>query len=513
MLNYELLLKYYDEHKHKPVSEWLEIKTIFKKSGKQGVVGLAENKIDRDKYTLVYVFKISQQLDFLIRHEINVMNSTNIVASYCPNFVKSIGGVIIPTNPFNKENPFDLTGAKYTVEKDMLLMEYIPDSHNLYTYIKTATISKAILFSAVKQVLASICVGQTKLLTHYDLHSNNILMTKCDSDLVYIYKLKSGTFCVPTYGRKANIIDFGYAYSESCKGSNMWQSLSFTDTGFNSYKYSETFDTRLFLCCVSNELSRYRGSKKLIDIVEHNYKHLNIDVFSGWDKGIKNNMNDYILDKLKKYGKYSKLFVEWEYYCIDLMNSLVRLPFKKSNSKHFELSFCTFLTEFIKIENEIGSLYFGLFLLREIVDITNTVYNDYKNKETRASAVAYFKQSILERVDSVAKYVRLKTLNYEKMLCALVCFTECLSGELYTLQKSLKKKEKIPLKHTEDVLLYIDSQIKEKYVFNNQTKFVIINTLDMSMNDVDIDESWISELNNIPSMYWGQKFDELFLLS
>jgi hypothetical protein len=176
------LMTCYEQNKHRPWHEWLKLRKIFKRPGKQGLVGLMVGIEDE---SIVYVFKISQYINYLAEHELSVMLSLNKISGFCPHFCKVFGGIVCQIDPSKRRegNPFEL--AKHMVEKDVLLMEHLKDSYKLYNYITSKSISENVLFSAVKQTLLAVSIAQKKSkFTHYDLHSNNIMMKKCDKNLV-----------------------------------------------------------------------------------------------------------------------------------------------------------------------------------------------------------------------------------------------------------------------------------------------------------------------------------------
>jgi hypothetical protein len=67
------------------------------------------------------------------------------------------------------------------------------------------------IFSALMQIIMTLLVYQkTFLLTHNDLHTNNVMYIKTNLKYLY-YKYKNKTYRVPTFGKIYKIIDFGRA--------------------------------------------------------------------------------------------------------------------------------------------------------------------------------------------------------------------------------------------------------------------------------------------------------------
>ena len=147
------LVEYYENNKHRPWNEWLEVVNVFPRPGKQGFVGLVRSKDppsgnkdppdtqgvlggNKDNISLIYVFKVSRYINHLINHEHAVMSSLNDITSYCPHFCRSIGYITAMIDPRKSkgENPFQID-CKYPIEKEVLLMEYLENSFKLYNFI------------------------------------------------------------------------------------------------------------------------------------------------------------------------------------------------------------------------------------------------------------------------------------------------------------------------------------------------------------------------------------------
>ena len=229
------LVNYYKKNKDKKFHEWLSFDQTFNKPGKQGLVGLL-NPIKGDVENK-FVFKISQYINYLVQHEYTVMKGLNEIAPYCPHFCKVVGTILCDVDPQCRKsgNPFNIT-SKYPIEKEVLLTEYVNESSKLSNYIRSKKIHENILYSAIKQVLMGIAIAQKKKqFSHYDLHSYNIMMKKCDENVVFLYVLdEDNQFCIPTHGHYPVIIDFGFSYINNLENGPAWPSMAHTDVGFMS---------------------------------------------------------------------------------------------------------------------------------------------------------------------------------------------------------------------------------------------------------------------------------------
>jgi hypothetical protein len=505
------VLSYYNKNKDKKWDEWLTVKKIFPKHGKQGIVGLMVGKNDD---SIIYIFKISQYLNHLVNHEYTVMSSLNDLSDFCPHFCRAIGTITCQINPTERKdgNPFECNSSR-TIEKEVLLLEYIEDSYKFNSYIKSEKIQEQILYSIVKQTLLAVSISQhKKKLTHYDLHSNNLMIKKCSKDLVILYILdKLNQFCIPTHGCYPVIIDYGFSYSENMESGPMWATLNHTDVGFMSDRFDPFADPKLFLVTVSDEINQYKhskNSKKLRNIIKNNYSPLKIDWKSGWDNYTKKCATDHVLHMLSNYSSMSPLFTKYEYYCIDLIQSLIILPLQEQKYTNIDIPYTAFLSEFIKIEKEISSPFYCLYILKGIVDSARTVRYDYTNKETRERAIQYFKKSIYEIIDSIASYCNPKNMHFEKMLCSLLCLSKCVEGILFDsmfseMLKKQKMYDKIPLKTPEEICAVIDINIQHDYEFNEKTNILAIDCITNTCYPVELNEDQRNSINSFNSISRG----------
>jgi len=481
--SFNTLVENYNKNKLKKWNEWLDLKEVFSASGKQGLVGLFETKEEPKQ---VYIFKLSQYINYLIQHELSVIKSINRISMFCPHFCRGVGAIIADIDPNirKKGNPFNIT-CKYPIEKEILLLEYIDNSRKLYSYIKTLKKSDNIIYSCIKQVLLAINIAQQlENFVHYDLHSNNIMVKKCSKDLVFLYVLdENNQFAVSTNGYYPIIIDYGFAYSKELENKPLWPSLAHTHVGFLSDRFDAFADPKLFLVTVADELDAHRNnknSKKFNNIVKNLFAGLKIDWVSGWDTDESEGASDVVNDLLRPYFKHSKLFEKYEHYCIDIIQTLITIPIQSRNVNSIEESSLLFINEFVKIEKEIGNLYYLLYLLKCIVDVAREIQAEYMVKETRDKAVKKFRKYILYKVDTISKYCMLKEVHFEKLLCGLISLVRNIETKYHfiinnRIAKKTKMYNKVPLKNLEQMFAAIDINIPDEYIYNENTTVMMIN--------------------------------------
>jgi hypothetical protein len=509
------LVEYYNKHKNTHLREWLSFDQTFEKLGKQGLVGLLNptKNIGGDKQ-LKFVFKISQYINYLVQHEYTIMKGLNEISGYCPHFCKAIGTLLCEIDPYARKtgNPFKIT-TKHPIEKEILLTEYIDNSSKLYNYIRSDKIHDDVIYSTIKQVLMGVAIAQRKKkFTHYDLHSYNIMMKKCNKDVVFLYVLDSeNQFCVPTNGHYPVIIDFGFSYINNIDNGPAWPSMAHTDVGFMSDRYDSIADPKLFLVTVAYEIKNKRKNKKAYKfnrVVKNIFGRLKIDWESGWDTGHKKGASDFATEMLKGSNNTSNLFNNYEHYCIDLIQSLIILPLEEQKYSNITENYCIFLKEFVKIENEIGDPFYNLYILKGIVDVAREVRVDYNHVNSRDKAVSYFRRSIFERINHIANYCNPKEIHFEKMLCSLLCFSKNLEGVLFDvidtrMKNKQKEYDKMPLKSTEQIYGAIEANIQDKYQFNKNTTLFVMNCISEDCSKFELTSDIIDEINSTHSLSKG----------
>jgi len=486
----------FEDNKTKRLTDWLEFETLFSSQGNQGVVGLVSYKKNK---SVKYVFKISKYLGYLVDHEGSVLRGLNEVSSFCPHFGRFIGMVEESFDPFvTEDNPFKKV-SKYRVRKKILFLEYIDSAVKLSSFLRLKTVDHEEVYSLVKQVLMGIVIGgDEKKFAHYDLHSGNVMVKKCSRDLVFLYILDSkNSIAIPSLGRRAVIIDAGFAYIEDLEDIPMWMSMGFTSGGMLSDRFDWVADPKLFLVTISGELKenfQTRKSLKLRNVVKNIFNCLDIDWFSGHDKERDRlPAAEYIRRMLGNFTNASKLFRDNGEYCVDFLTSLVITPIQKQSFDDIDVSYRGFIGEWIKIENEIGNDYFNMYILKGVVDAARTVRPAYNNPKTRPAAVQDFTKLIFAEIDSVVKFCRPKDLRIPVLLGCLLSLGKCIEGILYYSIKDIWREKKkvyrsLPLNSAKQIYGVVEANIGDSYTYNKNTQLCVI--------DVPAKQTYFSKLNS-----------------
>ena len=517
---YDQLVNHYETNNKESWDSWLEFSHIFDKPGKQGLVGIMKSRQDSKKE---YVFKISQYINYLAEHEGTVLQGLNSISNYCPHFCKAIGSIECQVDPKSRKegNPFDIADVKYPIEKKVILAEYLDKSTKLYNYIRASKrIEEDIIYSSIKQVLMAIIIAQkSKQFAHYDLHSNNVMMRRCNKDLVFLYVIdEDNQFCVPTLGHYATIIDFGFSYIEDLDDGPLWPSMAHTCVGFMSDRFDWVADPKLFLVTVSGEMKDKRDtpkSHKLRRVVRNMFYPLKMEWDSGWDEGEKKGASDYVTQMLRGYSKTSKIFSEYEHYCIDLLQSLIIIPLEQQNYSNIDVSYKAFLGEWLKFENQIESPFYNIYILKIIVDNARFVCAAYNDSESSRGAVKTFKENITTKIDRVAKFCNLSKIHWEKLLCSLLVLSKNIEGVFYDvintrMEEKQEQYDRLPLQSPEQMYAAIETNLSIKYTYSENTKVFIVNSLDQTGKLYSIPQSELKTVNKLPAIARGTYIYDLY---
>jgi hypothetical protein len=520
---YDELLSYYEKNNGKPWRDWLSFDSIFEKLGKQGVVGLLNPSKLNGKGK--YVFKMSQYINYLIHHEAAVMNGLNEISSYCPHFCRSYGIEICKIDPRAKKNkgcPFAEEGkVEHPIKKEVLLCEYVDRSCKFYNYIRAVErVDEDVLYAVIKQVLMALSIAQRKKqFAHYDLHSFNVMMRKCSKEAVFLYALdKENQFAIPTHGHYPIIIDFGFSYIKDMEDGPLWPSMGHTSVGFMSDRFDWVADPKLFLVTVSGEIKEKRNTKKakkLRRVVRNLFGPLDIDWGSGWDEGDEESASDAVIRMLEGVAKGSTLFEDYDHYCMDILQTLVIIPMEKQNYDNIHKSYLSMIKEFIKIENQISSPFYNLYILKGVTDAARCVRALYVDKNTRIDAIRTFRHQIQEKVAEVAGFCRLDKVHFEKLLCSILVFSKCMEGVMYghveaRMAEKQREYNKLPLQSVEQIYASIEANLPDEYVYSKNSTIYIVDSNNNECIEYKIPEIELKNVNQLHPMARGTYIYDLY---
>ena len=476
----------------------------FKKEGKQGLAGICKAEIDGEQKTMVY--KTSRYLNYTALHEYYVMRSLKAITPYCPYFCEVHDVIQVPMSPNfrDQKNPFKTDPTKYTIEADVLLMNYVKGK-NLYSLVKRREIDDRIIFSAMRQVIGAIMIAQDELnFSHYDLHSSNIIMTPCEPNSISLFISGEKLISSPTYGAQPVVIDFGFSYSDELKKRPIMSSLAHTDIGFMSHLYDKYADIKLFLISLAYESKLHRKSSPHFTLfrklVKKIFKPLKVDYTSGWDEGYSQvSAIDRVNDLIGDIEAKSQVFGRYNHFALDLVQNMIKLPLRGKKVKDLGVAFVAIDSELAKLDEEIGSSFYNLYMFKKITEIASKLRILYETRAKRKVAVKLFKKKIYSELDQISKYC-IPSLNFERLLCGLLVYSDAVEGVLYrscndVWGKKQKDYEKMQYDSIYEITSYIDSMLPDKIKANKRTSIRVVDSNNQKYEEFTLTSSEAKRLN------------------
>ena len=233
------------------------------RSGTQSFVGIFKHQSE------YIVFKCARTMDQTTLHEQRIMTDLNSLNPIFPAHIELYGHAPIQVNPevFDiddddnlDERLFEAPNVGNKVLHDFIFCECV-DQHGdafgdfLFGKYNTANLCVPI----VKQVLVNSYIAQKLVsFTHYDLHTDNIMLTSIPNDTLQLFVFDN-TFKILIHpnGDQVKFIDFGYSFSESCVGDYMYQDMTHMECGIYPNQSDHTHDMRTFLTTLSRDIASH----------------------------------------------------------------------------------------------------------------------------------------------------------------------------------------------------------------------------------------------------------------
>lgn len=480
--------------------------------GKQGVTGLLS--IDNKPY----VYKLSQYMNYLTHHEFSLMKGLESLNEFCPHFCKAHAHQVLRVNPdFIKEDVDPFSESYNSIYLDVLTMEYIEDSLSLCDLIENSDEPDYVILGIIKQTILAVMFAQKhNRFVHYDLHSMNILLRRCDKDEVHVYKLDDdNVFYVPTYGYIPIIIDYGFGRSDDLLNKPSYISLAYNDAGYMAPAYDHMADMKLFLVTISEDFREYRPDSPITphirNIVKNMFEQLDIDWRSGWDVQREQPLVDQLFDYIENIHERSDLFADHPHFCMDILQSLITLPLApktETNLKELKTYYRIFVKNFLKFEESIGNSFYALYFLKKFVDIVRKYKELYLNDETKEQALSGIRNEFYEEIQRTISFCNPKGVDYDMLVCSLLLFVEKFEAHIYwLLNNQMKRKYRdynlLEIKNIEQIFGVIDLNLDTDYDFNENTLVHVFDMTTKSQKEFGLDKESVKHINQLESYLRG----------
>lgn len=445
-MNHNNFQNYYLQNKDKKWNEWLVIlpdQNQKKMDGKQGYVGILHHPQNKK---LCCLYKISKVDDNLVEHEWKMLKGLETISTYCPHFHKVYGIIPFDSNLHYNNEPLYYNTKSKIVTRPMLLTQFIHHKYNFREMIEDPMVKDEYVINIIKQIILCIYMSHKYKFTHYDLHTENILIRNCNPNMHILYILDNATeILMPTFGYIPNIIDYGFSYCD-VPNNNLTCTLVHTQYGFTSARFDPFADIKLFLISTCDDMSRSDErthiAKRFKNINRNIFSGMNVQWSSGWDNSKQISPVDIIRELVKDYVSKSNLFSKSDLW-FDSIQQLIDLPLKPMPYHELEKSFICFIDEFVKFEERIISKTLLNYVLRILVKYVREYRESYLKQGDEGSwAILEIKKHFLDEYTQIVNF-HIPSIDWERLICSLLIVCQCLEGLFYDyLEKRYQEKDK-----------------------------------------------------------------------
>lgn len=505
------------------------------KPGKQGMVGLIYDKANK----VARVYKFSSLLNMNGTHEYNVIKSLLPLSKVCPYFPTHCELVYheLDSKYEESDNPYELK-SKHRLFSDICLSEYVNDSRKFTAFIEhPKQVTDSIVISLLKQTLMGILIAQQyNGFTHYDLHSENILIQKCSYNDVYVWydRAKGVPYVVPSLGYVPRIIDYGFSYSDAVKGGPHTTPLDFMKEGYMSFRTDKFADFRILLTSMMEEMYYCRKYNPMYttqkNIVKKLFKRTHIDWGSGWLKDVKACAVKYLYEMCSTCKAKDVIFesptVDEHFYAIlDLIQLLIPVPIEtdpfpdKSMKQVFE-EFLIGMKEFVKHFYKLEGLFeantyredeyepnptMGLYIIRASVDGVLETREEYNGPGKSAEAVRKFKNKIYDVIRHANTIYQVPKINYEKYMVSFYVMANALQSLLYReiqYREQYIKHEynKMPVDDSNDIFYILNHYLTIPYHYTPETRFIYMDSEGLKSEFYSLNQDECFDLNTTENL-------------
>lgn len=341
---------------------------------------------------------------------------------------------------------------------------------------------------------------------HNDLHVENILIKRCDPELVIRYKISNSLiFDIPTYGYYPIIIDYGYAYIQNLDLHPFYSTTSIVNFGYMPFHFNPLNDLHVFLIgsqheIISTRLKNDKETEKYRYLTKKLFRSNYIDAESGWvllseqsplsivrnflngnntfSKIVDNLHYDYDISLEDYFAEYNTKYRFNE--MISLCQSLVILPFSQENSHGLFSSCKLFFQLYFKFEAEISKKQKirEKFLFKKFLDEIRFIRFSFINQNEQQKAINHFKsvfnifkmtdEQLINMISSLLMFAvkfenALKTQIDESIDDLKIIYQNFESTDSTQIVTIFDKKYPLPLPKKHKILV-IDNVLKKKYM-------------------------------------------------
>jgi hypothetical protein len=449
----------------------------------QGVQGIVMKCLWKDQPA---VMKMSNHIDFVIELEEEAWNRLKKLncLHFCEVFKK------LPLKPGERRYCLFYKEITNNSRNDTLGNLIFEKAHH----------PNAIL-NCVRQTLAAMVMFEELGISHYDLHSDNAMVTDTPYD-VHVYKFGDKIVPIRTYGLAPVIIDFGLSYIPNTRYN---ASCMFAKDGFTTYMPDPIVDSRLLLMTAVKELkgnvktlrsrarrvfnSQYKDTclviEKFIKKVELIFTPLRLNRQNGWFKkeDMFPNIADGLINQLPqelqktKGGVFKPDNFDW---IIELLQHEITIPVTqyKPEALSFGKATCILAMEWKKfVEPVIRNTHEEMLFFKDLVSIPHdadiNTFTILKHRYPKVKNIKRLRGHVKAMGDAFNNFLYDKTEEAQRI-----------KDTMYA---------KLPYRTTQDILCALPSM--QNVYSEGMTLFVMDPSSPNNHKQMVLDESLASLLN------------------
>ena len=339
------------EKRIKRIKQIFAFDKMFTTDSVQGIAGLVNIDLGQDdtKEKTPIVFKLSVEVNRTVEHEHYILKQLNVMRQWCPNFVGTLGllnGYVSRAFFEHKDplkhvpNVFDVKSNG--IQTNYLLLEYVNKItfKHICKYTDKTTVTGTLL-----SVLCALQMAQNKFrFTHYDLHSDNILMREVEPDSYFAYIINNEVVFYPTGGWYPVMIDMGSSYLQGIEARPTRTSISHYHRGLQCTEFDRLGDVHHFILSAMSRLEKCntqsddfcRHFRWLSGRMMHFFRKCRIWRHKGWKQLPKNIY--FLFNEAVQNVKPAlcQLYVELQSSIVETLALGVSLPWKPLDEDEVE---------------------------------------------------------------------------------------------------------------------------------------------------------------------------------
>ena len=205
---------------------------------------------------------------------------------------------------------------------------------------------------------------------------------------------------------------------------------------------------------------------------------------------------------------------------MDIIQTLILAPLEKNQTHTFATSSCDFIDEFHKIEKELNSTFYAMYVLKNLVDYARKIRSDFHNSDMKVKCMKWFVKNLRKTIQDIAPFIDIlqMDINYPKMLGALYEFSNNIEGLMYTSMQQESyifnnTVSKMEINNSSEMFLCVDVNIKDSYVFTPQTTIMAVDCVEQKCSTFKLNEEAIKNINDTYRVSRGMELYREYMVS